>query len=170
MRIIDHGFMNKIPMLYATQQNGFVYLPYKFTRYHIHTYSLTHLLTHTLCAILFLSFTCPSLWIVVSLWEHTFSQHVNTYTHDTHTHPTFYPFCSFGPVHKKSFGWFFSPARIHRQICESSSSKLIQLTHQGEKDNVVIDFNDKFFYRLMRSANSYSHFFFWIYMQWEKRE
>lgn len=140
MRIIDHGFMNKIPMLYICDATKWICLLLLVQNTHSvlsHPHLLIHLLTHTQCAILFRShfLSLGQRWAVVSLW-HTHSRTCES--KNIHAQSTYYPFCSFGPVHKKSFGWFRSLVLVfkHRHICESAkvnSYSLLTAPHHTTK-------------------------------------
>lgn len=123
MRIIDHGFMNKIPMFYMcdatkricllTEQNSLCSITSSLT------HSLAHLLTHTLSAILFLS-VLLLVFIVESYYLST--AHILEYV--THTCSTYYHrFVPLGRCTEKVI-WLvlFACSQIHRRTCESAKA------------------------------------------------
>lgn len=94
------------------------------------THSLAYSYTMRHPISLSFSFSWPTLSCSISL-AHTFSENI-------HAQSTYYPFCSFGPVYKKSFGWFYSLALVfkHRHICESAkvnSYSLLTTPHHTTK-------------------------------------
>lgn len=159
MRIIDHGFMNKIPMFemydatkricLLTVQNSLRSITSSLTRSLAR--SPTCLLIHS--APSFFSLRSLSLahgWAVVSL-------------HSTHSRACDTYMLSLLPIlflwataSKKSFGWFYSLALKSTDVLVNQPKQThaayspVHDETKRKKDNVVIDFSDKFFYRLTR--------------------